>query len=156
MKHIFVLATNAMVTEKLPFSYFYGNQCQRNKFLHQNYPQFKIKTIPQSRLSLERSRTKQEWNSGKWNQVDKGHLRKIVLVAVSFAPLLMLPTLVARSRCIKLFVSWIFLQFTIMQLSEFYFLFNSFIGLIFVKLFLLVWLFCTQTPLAFQTELFKN
>ena len=27
IKHIFVLATDAMVTEKLSFSYFHGNQC---------------------------------------------------------------------------------------------------------------------------------
>ena len=27
IKHIFVLATDAMVTEKLSFSYFRGNQC---------------------------------------------------------------------------------------------------------------------------------
>ena len=53
IKHIFVLATDAMVTEKLSFSYFHGNQCYRNKFLYQNYPQSKIRTIPQSKLSLK-------------------------------------------------------------------------------------------------------
>ena len=65
---------------------------------------FLIPDYPWNEVEPNRSGTVENWN-----QVDKGHLRKIVLVAVSFAPLLMLPTLVARSRCIKLFVSWIFL-----------------------------------------------
>ena len=36
-----------MVTERLPFSYFHGNKCYGNKFLHQNHPAY------QSKLSLK-------------------------------------------------------------------------------------------------------
>ena len=51
-----------MITQKLPFSYFHDNYCQRNKFLHENNACY------QAILCLK-----------KWSQTDQESSRKVVI-----------------------------------------------------------------------------
>ena len=72
IKLFFLITTVAIITEKLPFSYFYGNHCQGNKFLHEN------NAIYQSKLSLK-----------KWSQTYKESSRKVVIKIKIFFPIVM-------------------------------------------------------------------
>ena len=87
-KLFFLVATVAMLTEKLPFSYFHCNHFQGNKFLHEN------NAVYQSKLSLK-----------KWSQTDKESSRKVVIKVHIFFPTVMTKTAATCSKHIKSYFS---------------------------------------------------
>ena len=78
------VATTAMITEKLPFSYFHGNHCQGSEFLHKNNAAYQFK------LSLK-----------KWNQTDKEPSRKVAIKVHIYFPIVMKKTAATGSNHIK-------------------------------------------------------
>ena len=80
----FLVATAAMITEKLSFSYFYGNHCQGNKFLDENNAAYQCK------LSLK-----------KWSQTDQESWRKVVIKVHILFPIVMKKTTATGSKHIK-------------------------------------------------------
>ena len=51
-----------MVTERLPFSYFHGNKCYGNKFLHQNHPTYQSKLSQKSGMNqIKTTQKKLSW-----------------------------------------------------------------------------------------------
>ena len=84
----FLVATVAMITEKFPFSYFHGQHCQGNKFLHEN------NAIYQSKLSLK-----------KWSQTDKESSGKVVVKVHNFFPIVTTKTAATVSKLIKSYFS---------------------------------------------------
>ena len=84
----FLVATFAMITDKLPFHYFHGNHCQGNKFLHEN------NAVHQSKLSLK-----------KWSQTYKESSRKIIIKVHIFFPIVITKTAATGSKHIKSYFS---------------------------------------------------
>ena len=88
-KLFFLVATFAMITEKLRFSYFYGNHCQGNKFLYENNETYR------SKLHLE-----------KWSQTDIEFSRKVTMkVHIPFL-IVMTKTAATGSKYIQSYFSW--------------------------------------------------
>ena len=87
-KLFFLVATVAMITEKLLFSNFHGNHCQRNKFLHENNAAY------QSKLFLK-----------KWSQMDKESSAKVVIKVRILFPIVITKTAAAGSKHIKSYFS---------------------------------------------------
>ena len=91
-----------MITEKLPFSYFLGNHCQGNEFLHENNVAY------QSKLALR-----------KWSETDKESSRKVDINLHIFFPIVMMKTKATGSKHIKSYFSGFSITF-IVYLSGFY------------------------------------
>ena len=56
MKNFVLVATVALITEKLSFSFFYGSHCKENKFLHQNIQLIKPNYLRKNETDKELSR----------------------------------------------------------------------------------------------------
>ena len=100
------VATVAMITEKLSFSYLHGNHYQGNKFLHENNAAY------QSKLSLK-----------KWSQTDKESSTKVVIKVHILYPIVMAKIAATGSKHIKSYFSG-FLN-NICNIPEWILLFND-------------------------------
>ena len=105
IKLFFLVTTVAIITDKLLFSYFYGNYPQENNFLHED------NAVYQSKLSLK-----------KWSQTDKDSPRKVVIKVHILFLIVMTKKASTGSNSIKRFKSHFsgyLIKFAI-YLSEFY------------------------------------
>ena len=110
-KLFFLVATVAMITEELSFSYFHGNHYQGNKFLHEDNAAY------QSKASLK-----------KWSQTDKESSKIVVIKVHVLFPIVMRKTAAIGSKHIKSYFSGVSIAFVI-YLSGFYLFLKFFIFL---------------------------
>ena len=110
IKLFFLIATVAMITEKLSFSYFYGNHCQGNKFIHENNAAY------QPKLS-QLINPNYLWKNGVKHE--KNSQKKVFIKAHILFPIVMTKTAATGSKHIIIYFSG-FLITCVIYLSVFY------------------------------------